>query len=171
MIIGLYGPSRCGKDSIAKILQDKYDYEWRQFAKNLRLVLESINPYLSNGYKYKETVETLGLDLMKESFPESVDYMIGLGQAVRDIIHEDAWTWRPLMDIPENMVISDVRQPNEAEKILDLGGQLWRIERPIGSKKRGMDGLLNHFAFDIVIYNTGTLADLETVIDAIMEEK
>lgn len=177
MLIGLHGNSRVGKDSIACILQDKYDYEWRQFAKNLRLVLEAINPRLTqspDGYadrSYRHAIEELGLDETKKRWPQSVDMMIGLGQAVRDLVHEDAWTWGPLMDVPENLVISDVRQPNEAEKILALGGQLWRVERPTGSEKRGMDGLLDHFAFDVTIYNTGTLEDLVDVVDAIMEGK
>lgn len=171
MLIGLYGPSRSGKDSIARILQDKYDYEWRQFAKNLRLVLEAINPYLDGDLRYNDSITQLGLDRTKERFPECVDYMISLGQAVRDLVHEDAWTWGPLMDVPENLVISDVRQPNEAEKILVLGGQLWRVRRPTGSQKRGMDGLLDHFAFDVCICNTGTLEDLVDVVDAIMEGK
>lgn len=169
MLIGLHGLSRAGKDSVARILQDKHGYEWRQFAKNLRDILMEINPYLRDGSRYKDVVEKLGLDLVKKAWPESVDMMIALGQGVRDLVHEDAWTWGPLMDVPENLVISDVRQPNEAEKILDLGGQLWKIERPIGSQQRGMDGLLDHFAFDVTIYNTGTFKDLEDIVDALME--
>lgn len=170
MIIGLYGDSRSGKDTIAKILVEKFEFEWRAFATPLRQILSRINPYLvdwaGEGIRYNDAIEQFGLDGVKQHYPEAVEYMIALGQSVRDFISEDAWVWGVFNNqpLPENMVISDVRQPNEYEAIFDSGGEIWRVIRP-GTVRRGMDGLLDDRPFNVTIYNNGDIDTLRTVIE------
>jgi hypothetical protein len=90
--------------------------------------------------------------------------MIGLGQGVRDLIHVDAWIWGVMHDpIPKNMVISDVRQPNEYDSIIAAGGEVWKIIRP-GSTRRAMDGLLDDKFFPVTIFNDGDHDALENIV-------
>lgn len=166
IIIGLYGDSRSGKDTIAKELASNYKFEWRSFANPLREILYNINPYLEEmGMYYQQAVDDYGLDFVKKNSQHSVDMMIALGQSVRDYIHEDAWIWDALSEpLPSRLVISDVRQPNEYQAIKELGGEIWKIIRP-GTTKRGMDGLLDHLGFDVTIYNDSHSDALRSIID------
>lgn len=168
MIIGLYGDSRSGKDTIAKLMVD-HGFEWRSFAAPLREILLNINPLLEatddDAIFLSEAVRDYGWDGVKKHYPYSVDMMIALGQSVRDLIHEDAWVWGVFTDpLPKNMVISDVRQPNEYEAIIDAGGEVWKVVRA-GTTRRGMDGLLDSWEFPVVIHNNGSADDLKTTID------
>lgn len=168
MIIGLYGDSRAGKDTTARIMQEEFSFEWRSFAAPLRQILYNINPYLSDwageAVRYQDAIRDFGLDGTKKYFPESVDMMIALGQSVRDLIHEDAWIWSVFTDpLPKNMVISDVRQPNEYEAIINAGGEVWRIIRP-GTTRREMDGLLDDRHFAITLYNNTNQDDFRHTV-------
>lgn len=167
MIIGLYGDSGSGKDTIAKIALVKRGFDWRSFAVALREVLYQINPWLPEiDMEYAEAIDNFGLDWVKKNSHLSVEYMIRLGQAARTIIDENVWV-RPVLDsnlpLPKNMVISDVRQPNEYEAIKNAGGEVWKVIRP-GTVRRSMDGLLDHLYFPVTIYNGGDIDDLERIV-------
>lgn len=171
MIIGLYGDSRAGKDTIAKILSENYQFEWRSFATPLRQTIYNINPFLKEmEMYYQDAVNDYGIDFVKKESPHAVDMMIALGQSVRDFINEDAWVWGVFTDdLPARMVISDVRQPNEYKAIIDEGGQVWHVIRP-GTTRRGMDGLLDDFHFPVTIYNNGSSDDLRSIVDKEVNE-
>lgn len=175
MLIGLYGDSRSGKDTVAKILQEEHGFEWRSFAAPLREILLGVNPPVGNnvdGYDFtlKEAVENYGWDWVKKQYPYSVDMMIGLGQSVRDIIGIDTWLTPVLgapgtkVELPERLVISDVRQPNEYERIHDLGGKVWKIIRPSNTTRRGMDGLLDDRLFSARLWNNSDIDDLKRIV-------
>ena len=67
-------------------------------------------------------------------------------------------------------VITDVRFPNEAALIRQLGGQLWQIRRPgyeAGGTGHASDTDGGEFGPDVVLENFGGLDDLRrTVLDA-----
>ena len=67
-------------------------------------------------------------------------------------------------------VITDVRFPNEAALVRQLGGQLWQIRRPgyeAGGTGHASDTDGGEFAPDVVLENFGSLDDLRrTVMDA-----
>lgn len=182
MIIGLYGDSRSGKDTIAKEIVEYTEgrYEWRSFAVVLRELLLAIDPWMPDpfGYavRYSDELNAHGLDGMKKLFPESVDLMIRLGQGARDILGEDVWVDPILTDLTgdEDMIISDCRQPNEYESIINLGGEVWKVVRP-GTTRRGMDGLLDHLTFPVTLHNNRGTNDLKLQvrreIDALQDRR
>lgn len=73
---------------------------------------------------------------------------------------------------PDIAVITDVRFPNEAERVRQLGGQIWRIDR---------GGDLNDFhaseqdlpedLVNVTIYNDGLLEYLERIVRETAEER
>lgn len=156
-IIGLTGHSRAGKDTVAGILVELYGYEQRVMADPIRQILVRM------GLVCKEDVQTHGWDWIKEHYPETVDWMIGLGQAARDVIDPEIWLAPVFRNVPPRLVISDVRQPNEVEAIRKAGGVIWKVIRP-GTRPRAMDSLLDHYEFDCYIYNTRGLDALEPAV-------
>lgn len=68
------------------------------------------------------------------------------------------------------LVITDVRFPNEAALVRQLGGQLWQIRRPgyeAGGTGHASDTDGSEFRPDVVLENFGGLDDLRrTVLDA-----
>jgi hypothetical protein len=92
----------------------------------------------------------------------------------RACIHPDFWVMiartkaqRILAD-GRSVVIDDVRFPNEAAMIRDLGGELWRIDRPgiTYNCDHSSEGGLEDITPDRVIVNDGTIAQLmEKVYD------
>lgn len=172
-IIGLYGPSRAGKDSVAEILVDDFGYEQRAQAAAIRKILLGLDPVISDNNGVFRTMQHLfqahneDWDQVKAASSESVDYMIRLGQTCRDVLGIDVWlnTAFPPIGSDTKVVISDIRQPNEYDAVKARGGEVWKIIRP-GVEKRGMDGLLDHLHFDAVLYNNGTLSDLRGMVQA-----
>lgn len=175
MLVGLYGASRAGKDSVASILVKNHEFEQRNLASLIRTVLLTINPAMINNFQgatepytyMNEAVSLYGWDGVKARWPWSVDAMIALGQGMRDI-DESIWLNACIKEPFENLVIADVRQPNEAEFIYAQGGELWRIERE-GTEKRGMDGILDDYEFSVEIKNDMDLDWLESLVNIIME--
>lgn len=180
MLIGLHGPSRAGKDSVAGVLVRKYGYKQIALATAIRSLLLELNPLITDN---NDEIHTLGglwhdcfkdWDVIKSESRESVELMIRLGQGARDIIGEDVWINAAFpggfyFSTDGNVVVSDVRQPNEVEFIRRKGGELWYIDRPELTESRGMDGLLKGVQFDEIILNNGTLADLEETVSQTFE--
>lgn len=75
-----------------------------------------------------------------------------------------------LMRPEGDTVITDVRFPNEAALIRQLGGQLWQIRRPgyeAGGTGHASDTDGSEFRPEVVLENFGSLDDLRrTVLDA-----
>lgn len=163
-IIGISGFMRTGKDSVAQLLVDYFGYQRVCFADALRKVALDINPYISVTAKtdrmvryelldeelitdvdgvtpvlYSDLLNTMGYEKAKE-VPDFRRYLQRLGtEGIRGNFGEDAWVdiaKRTIQELPTDtkIVMPDVRFPNEAQAVKDLGGVVWRTERP------GFDG-------------------------------
>lgn len=173
-LIGLYGPSRSGKDSVAAVLRDDFGFQQKAMAEGIRDILVGLNPAIRDNegvvWNLVDLLKYCGYnwDEVKAQSRESVDYMIRLGQTCRDVLGETVWLDRVLPPGDNNLgsiCISDIRQPNEYNELKDRGGQIWKVSRP-GTEKRGMDGLLDHLDFDAHIINRGSLSDLRGIVAA-----
>ena len=77
-----------------------------------------------------------------------------------------------LMRPDGDAVITDVRFPNEAALVRQLGGQLWQIRRPgyeAGGTGHASDTDGSEFAPDLVVTNGGSLEDLRATVLAAWE--
>jgi hypothetical protein len=175
-LIGLYGPSRAGKDSVAAVLQNDFGFQQKAMAGGIRDILLGLNPVIKDDDGESWWMKDLynayegDWDRIKAVSKDSVDYMIRLGQTCRDVLGETVWLNRvlPPGELKEPMCISDVRQENEYWAIKERGGVVWKISRP-GTEKRGMDGLLDHLEFDAHISNRGSLFDLRGQVQAVIQ--
>ena len=126
-------------------------------------------------FKYKNLVDTYGLDKAKESYPEIRRLLQVFGTEVgRSMFGENFWVDLTLNNIKEkHAVISDVRFKNEADAIKKAGGQVWRINRhgvgPVTDHSSEID--LDDYNFDHIIDNDYSVMDLHNVIDMLLSKQ
>ena len=152
MIIGITGRAQNGKDSVGRVLVRSYGFKRYAFAdalKSMALVLDPI-VHITEDYDFvrlSEMIEDRGWEETKQMY-EVRRFIQVLGtEAVRDHLGEDAWVLALLKQINQdyqwtfaddgisstpdgNIVVTDVRFPNEVEAIKDWGGYMWRVVRP-----------------------------------------
>lgn len=165
-LIGLYSPAPgCGKSTVADLFIER---ERVSFAAPLkRAVWNMLDDLELAGFHYVYE----GKEAIIPELGVSARHMMQtLGtEWGRACIHPDFWVMiarakaeRILAD-GRSVVIDDVRFPNEAAMIRELGGELWRIERPsiAYDGDHESEGGLEDITPDRVIVNDGTLVQLK----------
>lgn len=182
IVIGLSGYAQTGKDTAA-LAFGALDFTRLAFADALRESLYALNPTIKvkgNWTKLQTHVQKVGWEQAKK-----LDGVRALLQrmgteAVRNVIAEDAWTNVVRRRIegayagfdtqpePARYVITDVRFPNEAKLIKELGGEVWRIEREGFGPVNGhpSETALDDWPFDAIVANEG---DLTTYTNTVAE--
>jgi hypothetical protein len=182
--VGLSGYARSGKDAAAEVLVCG---GWRRdaFADRLKTFLLAVNPlipahYDTPPYRLSNLVHAHGWDRAKELFPEVRVLLQRTGtEAGRKVLGEDIWVDALFKDFrpkEEALVITDVRFPNEAQRIKDAGGVMIRIRRPGVGPAKAPSGLvhrsetaLDDWPFDATIHNDGNLTDLHARLFGVAE--
>ena len=168
MIIGLSGYARSGKDTVADLLCLNYGYSRHAFADQIRRVLYRLNPIIGSTFKgesvhLSEEMMLNNWDYIKDnSDVRRLMQIIGT-EIGREMFGQDVWVDMAFKQLEhEDIVFTDVRFPNEADKIRNTGGQVWRVERlnhePIND--HSSETAMDDYAFDHTIKNYGTLDDL-----------
>jgi hypothetical protein len=186
VIIGLSGYARSGKDESANALQD-IGFQRVAFADKLREFIYRLNPIVPspvwgehrrladvidefgwNGYKaskygkeIRELLQRLGTECGRELINDTiwVDAALGAGSVESNVYHDSDGGG---LVMPRNIVVTDVRFPNEFAAIKARGGYVVRIVRPgVGpANSHPSETALDGFDFDVVIHNNGTIGDL-----------
>jgi hypothetical protein len=157
MIIGLSGVSGSGKDAVASIL----GYKRIAFADKLKDIVKELR-----GYRHDQLYGALK-DVVDPRYGRTpAEDLQAVGTGLREILGEDVWVKAALSaaDTFENVVVTDVRFPNEAEFVRFMGGHIVRIERPGHVSQRAAhisEVALNGYAFDYTLVNAGNLNDLK----------
>ena len=168
-LIGLYSPAPgCGKSTVANMLTE---HQCVSFAAPLKRVVSHM-------------LNSLGLEGVHYAYVDKEAIIPKIGVSARHMmqtlgtewgracIHPDFWVMiaraeaQRIMADGGSVVIDDVRFPNEAAMIRDLGGELWRIDRP-GVTYNGShesEGGLEDITPDRVIVNDGTITQLKEKI-------
>ena len=145
MLIGVTGYAQAGKDTVADYLVEEYGFTKFAFADALRNLALTLNPWVvdHDWQSYVDEspeprrlawlVNELGWDGAKQN-PEVRRFLQVLGtEGVRDHLGKDSWVnaldlvW--MQSGAKNVVISDVRFPNEAEYVHRNNGILCRVAR------------------------------------------
>lgn len=167
MIVGLSGYARSGKDTVATLL---VDHKRRAFADAMRHALYILNPIvLQEAERVQDVVDRYGWDKAKTIFPEVRRLLQVLGTEVgRELIDNDVWVNMATRDLKptDKVVFADVRFHNEAQAIKDLGGQIWRVNRPGTTpiNAHSSETAMNDWPFDAILTNDGSLEDLEAQV-------
>lgn len=144
-IIGIYGFIGSGKGTVADILVENYGYQREAFANPVKDVVSTIfgwpRQLLEGDTKesrdFRETPCPIWSKLLQKDFSPRYALQLMGTEAGREVFHEDLWLFALGRRIGAygaqqslgNVVISDVRFPNEIRYIRSLGGRLIRVKR------------------------------------------
>lgn len=161
-MVGLLGKKRAGKDTFAQGLVE-LGYERFAFADPLKAAALAINPLIGAGIRLADSVESLGWEDAKE-IPEVRRFLQDFGIGIR-ALDEDFWARRlddAAFAAEGPLVVTDVRFPNEVERVRSWGGYLVRIVRPDqdDSDTHASENALNDFEVDHVVVNAHGIDDL-----------
>lgn len=190
MIIGIAGKAQSGKDTTASMINFLRYYPnatWYSYwDSDLPFEFEDDIVHFADLLKYVAehmlsvpvyTMQSMEGKSMKFDWLDGMtgrEFLQKLGTAVRNEVHPDFWT-RALFIREKNnpnIIIPDVRFPNEAKIVKDHGGILIRIERPgAGAGNHISETALDDYrGWDIVIDNVGTLEDLYKQVKFLMND-
>lgn len=174
MIIGLSGYAQSGKDTVAELLCLNYGYTRMSFADPIRDAVYALNPIVFNlNNRVADLVDEYGWDVAKAN-PEVRRLLQVFGTEVgRKQFGENFWVQQAFDKLESTKIVfADVRFPNEANEILQYGGQVWRVNRhnhaPVNTHKS--EHAMDNFMFKHVLYNDGTIDDLSDEVFMLAKE-
>jgi len=176
MLIGLCGPAGAGKNTVAEFLMDSDGGPFAQiaFADPLyecvstitglavaklkdRDVKEEVIPWL--GKSPRQLLQTLGTEWGRGTVHPEIWIRIAMERAAKHLTFN-------------SVVITDVRFDNEAQAVIDAGGEVWRVTRPgwrcladEAAAHQSEAGVSDHLLARI-IDNSGSLDDLRRQLAA-----
>ena len=164
--------SRVGKDSSAKFLDTELRVGGKKtkklsFARKLKDVCYDLFKIygLEPAVHYENYPEAREI-VLPEVNMTAVEIWIKVGNALREV-YAPIWIDNCLRSNPDVdvIIITDLRFPNEATKIKELGGLCVRVDRPGFEPISESDSqLLDYDGWDHVLLNNGDLKDLHDLV-------
>lgn len=140
-IIGITGSAGSGKDTIGDILVNNLpNWEKVSFANHLKDVTALLFGFdrkmlageTPEDRKTRELPDPYWSEKMGKDFtPRFALQYLGTN-LLRNQLHQNIWVdclERKIMESDKNIIITDVRFPNEINMIKNIGGEIWRVER------------------------------------------
>jgi hypothetical protein len=197
MIIGLVGFIGSGKGTVADILVDKHNFTKLSFADTLKDATAAIFGWprsLLEGdtlasREFRETPDEWWSKRFGYDFSPRIALQLMGTEAGRDAFHPDIWIYslERKMELYPNVVIADVRFPNEIKFIQSKGGFVVRVKRgpdpdwydtAVSDNKNGLEPSVSQMSLyhpsihysewawigsimDHELHNIGTISSLE----------
>lgn len=169
IVIGLAGKMGSGKDTVAEFLRP-FGFQRFGFADALR---EEVADAIEGGRKDMPACLSAAAQeaflhapvsevWAKPTTPRMRALLQEWGTEYRRTQEEHYWTriMREKLAGAERACITDVRFPDEAALVREMGGRVWVVQRP-GAVGNGHVSESMAFPFDYVIQNTADMANLE----------
>lgn len=164
MIIGLVGFAGSGKDTVGEVLTSKFAFKKFAFADTLKDSVSTLfgwSRHLLEGdtnesREFREKVDPFWSDKLGEDItPRMILQRMGT-EVVRSNIHDDFWIYALEKRIQgvKDVVITDVRFPNEIDFIWKSGGFIVRV-------MRGNDPVWYDTAMSANMYNNPAIMNVE----------
>ena len=199
MIIGLIGLINSGKGTVGSMLIEQ-GFQHESFANSLKDATASIFNWdramlegdTSASRAQRETVDEWWNERLQiPDFTPRVALQILGTDILRNHFHADIWVLSMearIKDAKQNVVITDVRFPNEVRSIRELGGKIVRIKRGddpewfslAASDHESMpmiypDIHASEYSWagttpDYLIDNKGTIEDLRKIVNDLLED-
>ncbi len=190
MVIGICGLIGSGKDTVAQFLINNHNFVKISFADKLKDAVATMfnwNRELLDGKTDKSRAWREQIDPYwtaetgREITPRLVLQEFGT-ECMREGFFDGIWvsiTKKHIIDNPNtNFVIPDVRFPNEAKMLYEIGGEVWRVKRgqdpvwfriyqDVGVEPKDVhssEWAWAHTKFTNTIENNGTLEQLKNQV-------
>ncbi len=190
MLIGICGLIGSGKDTVAQNLIDNHNFVKISFADKLKDAVASMFSWdrdlldgkTDKSRAWREQVDQYWTqETGREITPRLVLQEFGT-ECMREGFYDGIWvslTKKHIIDNPNtHFVIPDVRFPNEAKMLYEVGGQVWRVKRgqdpiwfriyqDVGVEPKDVhasEWAWAHTKFTHTIDNNGTLLDLKSQV-------
>lgn len=166
MIIGLCGAAGAGKSTVADRLVAAHGFQHASFADPIYEAVSAISGMpvksLKDRRNKESVIEWLGVS------PRMLLQTLGTEWG-RNMVRQDIWIQSALRRIGGDVVFSDVRFDNEAEAIVDRGGEVWLV---LG-RAADLGGAASHSSEAGVsakyvcrtLHNCGQVSDLYAAVD------
>lgn len=147
------------------------DWEIKKFAGKLKQVatlLTGIPTYKFEDQEFKKTKLGPEWDMTIREFLQKLGT-----DAIRDHFHVNTWVNSLFSDYTEdsNWVITDLRFPNEFDRVKAFNGITVQVIRPgITGSNHESDTALNNFIFDYIIINDGSVEELFERVKALYDD-
>jgi hypothetical protein len=177
VIVGLSGFAGVGKDEARTVMCVEAGFIGDAFAARLRILALFLDPYFPEASDwYSHLIARFGYDTAKREYRCIREYLIKLGDGGRRILCPEVWrdavlppstsaAYAAFMANPQPLVISDVRYPNEALRIKEMGGKVIRITRPGFFAVHETEARsLAETPYDVEIINDGTVEEFRAKV-------
>lgn len=195
-LIGITGFKTSGKDTTFEAIRALTggNAVRRAFADNLKrigalalgLEFDTMDSFKESGLLDVNTDGMAGLSPVQHELVSGRQYLQNLGVGAREVFGANFWVDQVLpvdprkreliwscdvLGPPKWGVVTDVRFPNEAERVLDLGGEVWEIVRPgLESDGHASEIPLPRELVTRTILNDGTITKLDDMVDDALRE-
>ena len=184
MLLGLTGPMGSGKDTVADWLQLNHLMTRYAFADPLKAMTAALIEFTQTkhikpapeAYTKDRALKDAPTPFLANQTPRRIMQTLGTEWG-RETVDPDFWVYIMASRIERHMgtrvwhtlkrgiVFTDVRFPNEAAFIHQLGGTVVRVERP--GHNPGPHASEHLLPADVVIQNDGTIDDLHDRLQAL----
>ena len=142
-IIGVTGLASSGKSTIGNIVcENRKNWEVVSFASHLKDVVALLFAWDRNllegdtkeSRDWRETPDKFWSEKLGKDFTPRFAMQFFGTNLLRNQFYEDIWVSsveKKIMDSNKNIIITDVRFPNEIDMIKKMGGIIWRVERGV----------------------------------------
>lgn len=166
-LIALTGSAISGKGIVSRRLVWQHGFAASRFAEPIKRMLATglgLSQEQLDGREKQEPMPEFG-GMTPRHLMQTLGYEWG-----RRMVHSDLWVdlWRQSVNCAGGLiVVDDLRFPNEAQAVREMGGTVWRIIRPgIPVMDHASERCMAEIAVDLTLTNGGSIADLERLVDA-----
>jgi len=164
-VIALHGLAKSGKTTVADFLEKK-GYQRHSFATPLKNMLKCIGLRDEHLYGALKEAQT---PLLCGKTPRFAMMKLGT-EFGRDTIHPDIWIIAWINTRPEgNVVVDDLRFPNELQALTDINAVTIKIVRP-GLIRGEHESEQHDLSCKYTVVNDGSLEDLYQKVDDILSQ-
>ena len=172
-IIGISGPAQSGKDTVANVLVDEFNFTKVSFADGVRDFMVRLDPMLEHLNGNPVRLSTLLRDLYDwewlKANTNARDHMVAIGAGAREVMGNDVWIRTAFLKMQQepwrSYVIPDCRYANEAYEIRRRGGEVWGVTRPGFDPVNAEEARsLKMFTADRAVLNGRGMDDLQSYV-------
>lgn len=167
ILIGLTGAATSGKGVVSKRLSQKHGFHACRFAEPLKQMLSAGLGLTHEQLDGRE--KSLPMDRFGGLTPRHLMQTLGTEWG-RRMVGSDLWIdlWRAKLSGQTGLVVvDDLRFPNEAQAIRDMGGLIWRVLRPgVEVMDHASERYHAEIHADTTLMNTASISALCALVDA-----